>query len=68
VIFFPTTDEAGVMHDRVASPSTCTVQAPHKAMPQPNLVPVMPSASRNTHNSGMFGGTSTDCGFPFTTN
>src|SRR6202011_5468406 len=26
------------------------LQAPHGAMPQPNLVPVMPSTSRSTHN------------------
>ena len=37
----------GVMHERVATPSICTVQAPHSAMPQPNFVPVMPSTSRN---------------------
>src|SRR3546814_3172224 len=34
-----------VMQDRVAAPPTCTVQAPHSAWPQPNLVPVMPSRS-----------------------
>src|SRR5262249_48189542 len=31
-----------VMQDRVAAPSTCMVQAPHSAWPQPNLVPVTP--------------------------
>src|SRR5215831_2266589 len=30
----------------LTAPSTCTVQAPHSAWPQPNLVPVMPSTSR----------------------
>ena len=40
----------GVMQERVGTPSTCTVQAPHSAMPQPNFVPVMPSTSRNTQS------------------
>jgi hypothetical protein len=47
------------MQERVASPSMCTVQAPHKAMPHPNFVPVIPSVSRKTHSSGMLGLTST---------
>src|SRR6266853_1788466 len=49
----------GVMQERVATPSTCTVQAPHSAMPHPNFVPVMPSTSRNTHKSGVSPSTST---------
>ena len=53
----------GVMQDRVATPSTCTVQAPHSAMPQPNFVPVMPSTSRSTHRSGVSPSTSTLCVF-----
>ena len=40
-------------------PSTCTVQAPHCAMPQPNFVPVSPSVSRMTQRSGVSGATST---------
>src|SRR5229473_4038892 len=48
----------GVMQERVAAPSTCTVQAPQSAMPQPNFVPVMPSTSRNTHKSGVSPSTS----------
>src|SRR4051812_12793118 len=48
-----------VTQDRVATPSTCTVQAPHWAMPQPNLVPVMPSTSRSTQSSGVSSSTST---------
>jgi len=43
----------GVWHERIATPSACTVQAPHWAMPQPYLVPVMPSSSRRTHNKGV---------------
>ena len=42
VIFLPATAEMGVTQERVAAPLTCTVQAPHCAMPQPNLVPVSP--------------------------
>src|SRR5580700_4320339 len=48
-----------VMQERVATPSTCTVQAPQSAMPQPNLVPVIPSTSRNTQRSGVSPSTST---------
>ena len=36
--------------ERIGVPSRCTVQAPHWAMPQPNLVPVMPRTSRSTHS------------------
>jgi hypothetical protein len=42
----------------MATPSMCTVQAPHWAMPQPNLVPVKPSVSRSTHSNGVSGSTS----------
>src|SRR5262249_36587698 len=38
---------------------SCTVQAPHAAMPQPNLVPVRPITSRRAHSRGMSEGTST---------
>ncbi len=54
------------MQERVGAPSTCTVQAPHSAMPQPNLVPVMPSTSRSTHSSGVSPSTSTLCVVPLT--
>jgi len=59
VTVLPATADSGVTQERVARPSTCTVQAPHWAMPQPNLVPVMPNCSRMTHRSGMSGSTST---------
>ena len=39
-----------VRQERVGWPSICTVQAPHWPMPQPNLVPVMPSTSRKTQS------------------
>src|SRR5215472_994038 len=67
-MFRPETVETRVVQERVASPSTCTVQAPHSDMPQPNFVPVRPSVSRNTHKSGVSGATSTDRSFPFTVN
>jgi len=37
----------------VAACGACTVQAPHAATPQPNLVPVICNTSRSTHSSGM---------------
>src|ERR1700686_5686605 len=65
VTFFPATLEICVMHERVASPLMCTVQAPQSAMPQPNFVPVMFKVSRKTQSSGMSGLTSTDWALPF---
>src|SRR5467141_2079793 len=64
VTFLPATLEIAVMQERVASPLTCTVQAPQSAMPQPNLVPVMFRVSRKTQSSGMSGLTSTDWALP----
>src|ERR1700719_4738209 len=55
-----------VTHERIGCPSRCTVHAPHRAMPQPNLVPVRPSASRSTHNNGVSSSTWTLCTLPFT--
>ena len=57
---------SGVTQERVATPSTCTVQAPQSATPQPNFVPVMPSTSRNTQRSGVSPSTSTLCLLPLT--
>jgi hypothetical protein len=59
VIFLPSTALNGTEHERIAMPSTWTVQAPHWAMPQPYLVPVNPIVSRNTQSSGVLGSTST---------
>src|SRR5262245_43778100 len=56
----------GVTQDRTARPSRCTVQAPQRAMPQPNLVPVRPRTSRRTHKSGVSWSTSTSCSAPLT--
>ena len=64
----PSTPLTGVEHERVGWPSMCTVQAPHCAMPQPNLVPVRPATSRIAHSNGISGSTSKLTGFPFNTN
>src|SRR5262249_29640370 len=53
VICLPASSPIGITHERFAWPSTCTVHAPHCAMPQPNFVPVRPSLSRSTHKSGV---------------
>ncbi|CAG9231666.1 hypothetical protein PSP6_590065 [Paraburkholderia tropica] len=58
VILRPSSAATGSTHERTATPSRCTVQAPHCAMPQPNFVPVRPTISRNTQSSGMSGGAS----------
>src|SRR5436309_7777679 len=50
--------------ERTAAPSTCTVHAPHCAMPQPYFVPVRPTCSRITHSNGVVGSTSTLCDCP----
>ena len=60
------TVETGRRHVRIGTPSMSTVHAPHCATPQPYLVPVNPSCSRNTHNSGVSGSTSTLCTLPLT--
>src|SRR5262249_61088105 len=64
VTFLPLTLEMGVLQERVGSPLMCTVQAPHRAMLQPNFVPVRFRVSRSTHSSGMSGLTSTVWGLP----
>ena len=55
VMLWPATAATGNWQERTATPSRCTVQAPHRPMPQPNLVPVSFKWSRNTHNKGMEG-------------
>src|SRR2546421_6566230 len=64
VIFLPSAAATGITQERTATPSICTVQAPHWAMPQPYLVPVRPTCSRITHNSGVFGSAFTSCTVP----
>src|ERR1700751_1277547 len=55
----PTTLETWVKQERTACPATMTVQAPHRPMPQPYLVPCRSSVSRRTQRSGVSGSTST---------
>ena len=59
-------DPERMTQERIGTPSTCTVQAPHMAMPQPNFVPVRPIESRRTHKSGMSPSTSTAYVLPLT--
>src|SRR5262245_21721033 len=68
VMSAPATADTGVTHERVATPFTCTVQAPQCAPPRPNLVPFMSRTSRSTQSSGISFGTSTVVGFPLTLN
>ncbi len=46
----PASAPIGAEQERIARPSISTVQAPHSATPQPNLVPVRPISSRRTHS------------------
>src|SRR6478609_9464469 len=55
VISSPSTVPIGLEHERMAFPFWSTVQAPHKAMPHPNFVPVSPRMSRRYHNNGISG-------------
>src|SRR5271166_2530698 len=66
VTLFPATCETGVEHERIAVPSTCTVQAPHNPAPHPNFVPVSSSVSRRTQRSGVSGETETFFSLPLT--
>src|SRR5690242_17379979 len=66
VTFLLPTEFNGTWQERVATPSIITVQAPHWAMPQPYLVPVMPSVSRSTHKSGVRGSAFAWTDFPLT--
>ena len=66
VISVPRTADTGSTHDLVATPLTCTVHAPHWAMPHPYLVPLSSRTSRSTQSSGMSGATSTVVDFPLT--
>src|SRR5688572_29365956 len=66
VTFFNLIAETGMVHARTAAPSRCTVHAPHWAMPHPYFVPTRPSASRNTHSSGVSASTSVSTTLPLT--
>ena len=60
VIVAPAIAATEVTQERWARPLILTVQAPHCAIPQPNLVPVKPSCSRITDSTGVLGSTSSD--------
>ncbi len=60
----PATVPMAVMHERAGVSFTWTVQAPHRPIPNPNLVPVSLMVSRRTHRSGVSSGTSTSRGRP----
>jgi hypothetical protein len=62
----PATSDIWVWHENARLPSMCTMQAPHRPVPQPNLVPVSLRSSRITHNNGMVGGALLDAALPFT--
>ena len=66
VTCLPATAANGVTQERVGTPSTCTVQAPQMAMPQPYFVPVRSRWSRSTQRSGVVASTSNACRSPFT--
>src|SRR5450432_3614374 len=66
VILTPASVPIGAWHERIAWPFRCTVQAPHWAMPQPYLVPVISSSSRSTQSSGVSGAASTATTLPLT--
>src|ERR1700680_4636186 len=68
VIAFPATCDTGVEHDRIATPSACTVHAPHNPAPHPNFVPVSSRVSRNTHSSGVSADTFIFFSLPLTRN
>src|SRR5262249_55719656 len=67
VIFLPSAALTGSEQERTAPPSTCTVHAPHWAMPQPYFVPVSPICSRMTHSRGVLGSTSMEWDCPLMT-
>jgi hypothetical protein len=53
------TSPTAMLQERIAAPSTWTVQHPHRPATQPKRVPVNPSSSRRTHKSGVWGALST---------
>src|SRR5215468_934118 len=62
----PAISETCVWQAYARLPSICTMQAPHRPVPQPNLVPVSLRPSRITHNNGVCGGASVVAAWPFT--
>src|SRR5580693_1254260 len=68
VILAPATAATGVMQERVARPSTCTVHAPQNPIPHPNFVPVSPSSSRITQSNAASSGLCTETVLPLRSN
>src|SRR3954447_7369841 len=66
VTVLPAMSATCIWHEKARLPSMCTMQAPHRPVPQPYLVPVSLRSSRSTHNRGVAGGASVDAGLPFT--
>src|SRR6516164_11192932 len=64
VTVLPATWDTCVWHEKARLPSIWTMQAPHRPVPQPNLVPVSLSSSRITHSSGVCSGASDCAGLP----
>src|ERR1700685_677208 len=56
----------GTEQERIALLLIWTVHAPHCAIPQPNFVPLSPTASRNAQSSGVSGSRSMSCCVPLT--
>src|SRR5690349_19184767 len=55
VTLLPATAETGITQERIASPSRCTVHAPHCASPQPKCGLVIFRSPRSAYRSGMPG-------------
>src|SRR5258707_96760 len=66
VTVLPAMSATCIWHEKARLPSMCTMQAPHRPVPHPYLVPVSLRSSRSTHNKGVAGGASVDAGLPFT--
>src|ERR1700736_5055968 len=67
VICAPEACSAGIRQLLTKTPSTNTEHEPHSPSPQPSLVPVNPSCSRNTSSNRSMGKARTVTAFPFTT-
>jgi len=68
VMFLLRANEMGIEQLRIGWPSMCTVHAPQRPLPQPNLVPRRFKWSRSTHKIGVLGATLIEWGWPFNLN
>ena len=59
VIFVFAIAETGMTQERTGFPSASTVQAPHCAMPQPNLAAFSSRSLRSTYSKGVSGAAAT---------